>query len=321
VVEEGLRRGWGVTTFNRGLAPSAGFPAEHLVGDRLVPADLEQLGARDWDFVVDTWAGAPAAARDSSAVLANRAGRYLYVSSGSVYAEPLPLGVDESAPTVEPGDGDYAAMKRGSELAIEAAFGDRALFARAGTILGPHENVGRLPWWLLRMARGGEVLSPGPPELPLQYIDARDLAIWLLDAASAGTSGPFNVVSRTGHATMGSLLEACRSVTGGGAELAWVDPDFVQSAGIEAWSELPIWLPAGHESRGMHEANVERAHAAGLRCRPLEETVGDTWEWLESIGRRPPLRSDRDPPGLDPAKERAALARRGPGRISAAARS
>jgi nucleoside-diphosphate-sugar epimerase len=290
------------------------LPAERLVGDRLVPADLEPLRVREWDFVVDTWSGAPRAARDSAAVLVDRVERYLYVSSGSVYAEPLPLGVHESAPTVDAGDDDYAAMKRGSELAIEAAFGDRALFARAGTILGPYENVGRLPWWLLRMARGGEVLAPAPPDLPLQYIDARDLAIWLLDAASQGLSGPFNTVSRAGHATMGTLLEACRAVTGGGASLTWVDPDFIQEAGIEPWDDLPIWLPADHESRGMHEANVEKAHAAGLSCRPLDETVRDTWEWLESAAVEPAAR-------LDPEKERAVLARWGRGPTSAAGRS
>lgn len=294
-----MRRGWSVTTFNRGRSTQPGV--ERLLGDRLQRGDLDQLRERTWDFVVDTWSGAPRAARDSAAVLAERAERYIYVSSGSVYAEPLPLGVDESSPTVDPGDGDYAAMKRGSEVAVEAAFGDRALFARAGTILGPHENVGRLPWWLLRMARGGEVLAPSPPELPLQYIDARDLAIWLLDAAGAGLDGPFNTVSRTGHTTMGGLLEACRSVTGGRAQLAWVDPDFIQEAGIEPWDELPIWLPAGHESRGMHEANVERAHAAGLACRPLEDTVRDTWDWLES-------EPGEQPPRLDAEKERATLA-------------
>ena len=285
-----------------------------MLGDRLQPADLEQLRDRRWDFVVDTWAGAPKAAEDSAAALTGRVERYLYVSSGSVYAKPLPLGVEESSPVVDPGEGDYAARKRGSEVALEAAFADRALFARAGTILGPHENVGRLPWWLLRMARGGEVLAPAPPDLTLQYIDARDLAVWLLDAAAAGLGGPFNTVSRTGHATMGSLLEACRSATGGEAELIWLDPAFIQESGIEPWDELPIWLPANHESRGMHEANVERAHAAGLRCRSLEETVRDTWDWLQSERFEPP-------PRLDAEKERAVLAawaRRGPARTSTA---
>jgi nucleoside-diphosphate-sugar epimerase len=298
-----------VTTFNRGRSKQPGV--ERLLGDRLQPADLEQFRGRQWDFVVDTWAGAPSAVRDSAAALADQVERYLYVSSGSVYAEPLPLGVDESSPTVDPGDGDYAAMKRGSEVAVEAAFGDRALFARAGTILGPHEKVGRLPWWLRRMARGGEVLAPAPPGLGLQYIDARDLAIWLLDAAGAGLGGPFNTVSRPGHTTMGTLLEACRSVTGAEAELIWLDPGFIQEAGIEPWDDLPIWLPADHESRGLHEANVERAHAAGLRCRPLEETVRDTWAWLESASFEPP-------PRLDAEKERTVLARRDPARTSTA---
>jgi 2'-hydroxyisoflavone reductase len=312
VVEDGLRRGWAVTTFNRGQAPWADPSVERVLGDRLRPGDLDQLRPREWDFVADTWSGAPRAARDSAAVLADRAERYLYVSSESVYAPPPPIDGDESARTVDAspddGDGDYAKMKCGAELGVTAAFGDRALLARAGTILGPHEDIGRLTWWLLRMDRGGEVLAPGPPDLPLQYIDARDLARWLLDAACDGLAGPFNVVSRSGHATMGALLEACHSVTESSAVLTWADPGFVQDAGIEPWSELPVWLPPDHEYRGMHVSNVERAHHAGLRCRPLDETVRDTWEWLVSIGRNAPLRPDRDRPGLDPDKERAALA-------------
>ncbi len=311
VVEDGLRRGWTVTTFNRHAA-GVDKRVECLRGDRLRSRDLEAFNARTWDFVVDTWSGAPRAARDSAAALADRAGRYLYVSSCSVYAPPPLPGGDESAKTVDAASdaevGDYASLKRGSELAIEAAFGDRALFARAGLILGPHEDVGRLPWWLLRMDRGGEVLAPGPAERALQYVDARDLARWLLDAAAGGLSGAFNVASRSGHATMGTLLDACREVTGGQSSLTWVEPGAIRRAGVEPWSQLPIWLPPDHEYRGMHEANVERAHAAGLRCRPVTDTVKDTWDWLLSVDKQPPLRPDLDPPGLDPAAERAALA-------------
>jgi 2'-hydroxyisoflavone reductase len=168
--------------------------------------------------------------------------------------------------------------------------------------------VGRLPWWLLRLHRGGEVLAPGPPNLPLQYIDARDLATWLLDAAVARRAGPFNVVSRPGHATMGTLLEACRSVAGGTSWLTWAEPEFIQAQGIEPWQDLPIWIPADHHYRGMHAANVDKAHAAGLRCRPLEQTVSDTWEWPQSVDLQPPQRRDLDPPGLDSDKERTALA-------------
>jgi 2'-hydroxyisoflavone reductase len=312
LVEEARAHGWTVTTFNRGRSGAADeSAAERLVGDRLIARDLAPLADREWDLVVDTWAGPPRAVRDSAALLADRAERYAYVSSESVYEHAPPLGSDETAPVVEASpdadDGEYPALKRGGELAAEAAFGDRALFARAATILGPHENIGRLPWWLLRMDRGGEVLAPGPPERPIQYVDARDLARWLLDAPASGASGPFNVACRQGHATMGALLEACRTATGAEADLRWVRPDHVLAAGIEPWSELPIWLPPDDESGWMHDMSVERAHAAGLVCRPLGETVEDTWTWLLSVDKQPALR-DIAAPGLDPDKERAALA-------------
>jgi nucleoside-diphosphate-sugar epimerase len=270
------------------------------------------LGRRDWDVVADTWSGAPSAARDSAAVLAGRAGHYAYISSGSVYAPPPPMGVAEDAPTVpaSPDDGDvsdYAQRKRGSELAIAGAFGDRALLVRPGLVLGPHEDVGRLPWWLLRLARGGEVLAPGPADQPLQLIDARDLAAFTLDAATAGRGGAYNAVSRRGHATMGSVLEAAREVTGGAATLTWVPPDVIARQGIEPWSELPIWLPPDHEYRAMHAADVEKAHAAGLVTRPAEETVRDTWAWLSALDGSPPQRADIPPHGLSPEREQAAL--------------
>ena len=309
-MEAGLHRGWAVTTFNRSGA-GADEQVERLRGDRLRVRDLTLFNGREWDIVVDTWTGAPRAARDSAAALADRAGRYVYVSSCSVYAPPPLIGGDESAATVDGSPdaqaGEYPSLKRGSELAIEAAFGGRAVMARAGLILGPYEDVGRLPWWLLRMDRGGEILAPGPPDLALQYVDARDLAGWILDAATSGASGVYNVASRSGHATMGTLLEACRDVTGRASSLTWVDPGHIERAGIEPWSQLPIWLPPADPYRGMHAANVERAYATGLRCRPVEETVKDTWDWILSTGKEPPLRQDLERPGLDPAIERVAL--------------
>jgi nucleoside-diphosphate-sugar epimerase len=285
---------------------------ERLIGDRLEPRDLRQLAGQRWDVAVDTWAGAPRAARDSAAILADRVDHFVYVSSVSVYAPPPPRGVIETAATVPASPdaddgGDYAERKRGAELAVQAAFGTRALLARAGLILGPYEDVGRLPWWLLRMDRGGEVLAPGPADMSIAYIDARDLATWMLDAAARALGGAYNVVSRSGHATMGTLLEACRQAAGPSAELTWVDPAIIERAGIAPWTELPIWLPPEHEYRGNHEADVERAHGAGLRCRPVEETARDTWDWLLTVGKQPPLRPDLDPPGLDPVKERAVL--------------
>jgi 2'-hydroxyisoflavone reductase len=313
LVEAGLARGWEVTTFNRGRGGWAHPDARRITGDRTDPATLAPLRDAEWDVVADTWSGAATAARDGAAALAGRAGHYAYISSCSVYAPPPRPGLDETAPTVDaaPSDGwtdDYARRKRGSELAIAEAFGDRALLVRCGLILGPHEDVGRLPWWLGRLARGGEVLAPGPPDQPLQLIDARDLAAWTLDAAVAGLAGPYNAVSRRGHATMRTLLEAGVAATGGGATLTWVPPDVIAAHGIEPWVELPIWLPPDHEFRALHDADVEKIHAAGLVTRPVQETVADTWAWLQALGGdAPPQRPDLPPHGLDPEREQQAL--------------
>ncbi|MBF8189700.1 reductase, partial [Nonomuraea sp. K274] len=197
-VEEALGLGWDVTVYNRGThEPPPGVTA--LRGDRSAPGGLAALERGEWDVVVDTWSWAAKAVTDAAALLAGRAGHYVYVSSRSVYADPLPFGADESAPVVaasadDEDDGDYARNKAGAELGAVAAFGDRALLARAGLILGPYENIGRLPWWLSRIARGGPVLAPAPRDLGLQYVDARDLAGWCLRAAGAGVGGAFNVV-------------------------------------------------------------------------------------------------------------------------------
>jgi nucleoside-diphosphate-sugar epimerase len=310
--EEAVRRGWAVTVFNRGNhAPPPGVTA--LRGDRTIPGGLEALQQGEWDFVVDTWSDAPAAVRDAARVLAERSGRYAYVSSRSVHPVPAAAGLAEDGPLVDGSpdaeEAEYPQAKRGGELAAEAAFGDRALLVRAGLILGPRENVGRLPWWLTRIARGGPVLAPGPQDLPLQYVDARDLATWTLDAVEKGLGGPYNLVSPSGHATMGELLEACVRVTGADARLRWLDAKTVLDAGIEPWRQLPIWLPPGELHDTLHQGDVSKAMAAGLRCRPVEETVADTWDWLQRLGGVAPARpADRPALGLDPEIEAKVLA-------------
>ncbi len=321
VTESALARGWEVTVFHRGRhAPPPGVA--ELLGDRTEEGGLAALaavappgdGTHTWDVVVDTWSGAPSAVRDAARLLSGRAARCVYVSSRSVYDYPAPAGLDEDGPLVEgasPDAGDdvpYALAKRGGELAVLDAFGDRAVLARAGLVIGPWENVGRLPWWLTRIARGGPVLAPGRPDAALQYIDARDLAAWMLDAAEAGLHGPYNLVSRPGHTTMGELLNACVRATGSDAELRWTDTGRILAAGVEPWTDLPVWLPPGELYDTLHQGDVGRAHAAGLRCRPVEETVADTWAWLCDIGGTAPQRADRPPTGLDPATEAKLLA-------------
>ncbi|MCL6732612.1 NAD-dependent epimerase/dehydratase family protein [Streptomyces neyagawaensis] len=319
VVESALARGWEVTVFHRGRhEPPAGVRS--LLGDRTAPDGLAALvdasaavaasGEGGWDVVVDTWSAAPRAVRDTARLLAGTAGRYVYVSSCSVYAWPPAAGSDESAPVVQgaaadAGQTDYARDKRGGELAAVEAFGaDRSLLVRAGLILGPYENIGRLPWWLGRVARGGPVLAPGPRDLPLQYIDVRDLAGWVLDAVERGASGAYDVAGPPGTTTMGELLDACVRVTGGPADLRWTPAEAVLGAGIEPWTQLPVWVPEGSDLHGaLHQRDVSRAVREGLRCRGVEETVRDTWEWLLSLDGVAPQRPDRPVVGLDPEVE------------------
>ncbi|MFE6041570.1 NAD-dependent epimerase/dehydratase family protein [Streptomyces sp. NPDC056452] len=314
VTDAALTRGWQVTVFHRGrhAAPPG---VRVLTGDRTTGEDgLASLAEGAWDLTVDTWSGAPCAVRDAARLLAGRTGHYTYVSSRSVYAYPTPAGLPEDGPLVAGASPDagadvpYALAKRGGELAALDAFGDRALLARAGLILGPGENVGRLPWWLERTARGGPVIAPGPRDAALQYIDARDLANWILDAAASGLGGAYNTVSRPGHTTMGELLDTCVRVTGSQAELRWTDPDVLLAAGVEPWSDLPVWLPAGELYDSLHQGDVAKAHAAGLRCRPVGDTVADTWEWMRERGGKAPQRPDRPPVGLDARTEAKLLA-------------
>ncbi|MCB5180715.1 NAD-dependent epimerase/dehydratase family protein [Streptomyces antimicrobicus] len=307
ITEDALDRGWEVTVFHRGRhAPPPGAGSLH--GDRTEPGGLAALSHGTWDVVVDTWSGAPTAVRDSARLLHGRVRHYVYVSSRSVHAYPAPAGLTEDGPLVDgspdAGPVGYAEDKRGGELAALEAFGaDHALLVRAGLVLGPYENIGRLPWWLTRMAQGGRVLAPGPQDLPLQYVDVRDLARWTLDAAGAGRAGAWNIASPSGHATIGSLLTACAAATGDRAELVWTDPARILAAGVEPWIELPIWLPAGELHDFMHGGDVSKALAGGLVCRPVEDTVNDTWAWLRSLDGAPPHRPDRPRPGLSPARE------------------
>ncbi|HEX9065655.1 MAG TPA: NAD-dependent epimerase/dehydratase family protein [Streptosporangiaceae bacterium] len=313
VAEAAVRRGDDVTTLNRGRTGADVPGARVRRADRTDHEELRAaLGDDTWDAVIDTWSAAPRVVADSAGLLSGRAGHYGYVSSRSVYQWPIAVGADENAPVVE-GDpdsdesADYAAAKRGGELAVLQRFAGPSVLARAGLILGPYELVGRMPWWLRRIERGGDVLAPGPKDMPLQYIDCRDLAEWMLHAASEGISGAFNAVSQPGHATMESLLTAAVEVTGSDARLVWADPEVIEKAGIQPWIELPVWIPPVGEGAGLHTGDVSAIYAAGLTCRPVRDTVADTWHWLITEGD-PPVREGGLKHGLDPAKEAEVLA-------------
>ncbi|MBW9215096.1 NAD-dependent epimerase/dehydratase family protein [Mumia sp. zg.B53] len=319
-VEAALARGHDVTTVTRGTSGSPARGADARYADRRdARAFADALAGETWDAVLDTWSDEPSVVRDSARLLADRVSHYGYVSSRSVYAWPLVPGADESAPVVD-GDpdattaDDYGAAKRGAELAVLDAFGDRALLARAGLVIGPYEVVGRLPWWLRRVAAGGDVLAPGPGERPLQYVDGRDLAGWMLDRAeTAGRGGEgggtYNVVSLPGHTTTRELLESCLAVTVADATLVWVPAEVLLEEGVTGWVDLPIWVPPTGELAGLHDGDTSAAHAAGLRCRPVQETVADTWTWLRAEGPTASPHPERQPAGVDAETEARILAR------------
>jgi nucleoside-diphosphate-sugar epimerase len=308
VVSDALARGWEVDALNRGTTGPLPEGARALTADRADPEQLAAaLGDGSWDLVVDTWAQAPRVAGLAAQALAGRVGRYGYVASISTYAPGRPAGGDETWPVVDADPSadvtSYPADKRGGELAVLASFPD-ALLGRAGLVLGPHENVGRLPWWLTRAARGGRVVAPGRPERFLQYIDARDLAHWLLDGLTSGLSGAYDVVRPARSLTMGEMLDAVVATSGGRAELVWVPEEQLLAAGAQPWTQLPMWIPESDpEDAGMMESDASRVEQAGLRCRPVTETVADTWSWLE----REPMTDFRGH-GLPPELEQRLLA-------------
>lgn len=317
IVEEARERGHKATTFNRGQTGMDAAGVEAVRGDRESSADLHGLIAgRSWDAVVDSSGYVPRLVGDAARALVGRTGRYVFLSTISVYPDWPAKGVSEASQVYEcsPDVGgsaadeatwsatQYGTYKAGCERAVVKVFGDRALVLRPGVILGPHENVGRLTWWLGRMARGGRVLGPGNLGRPIQPIDVRDVATFTLDLAESGQAGAFNVAAPRGHATFGSMLADCAQATGSDGELVWVDDEFLVEHGVRQWTEIPLWRV--HE--GTWDVDTTLAGARGLACRPLAETVRDTWAWMGEGGGPAPYGRQAQH-GLSPERERELL--------------
>jgi 2'-hydroxyisoflavone reductase len=314
VAELGVTRGHNVTTFNRGRTGPPVAGARTITGDRTNPDDLAVLAGTSYDLVFDT-GYLPEVVRTSAELLAPRAGHYAFTSSINAYSawpqadyrnqgsyDGDPDAVGEQVPDGLPEGGEYGWRKVGAERAVLRAFGeDRCSLLRAGLIVGPNDRIGRLPWWLHRVARGGRTLAPGAPEDELRLIDARDIAEFALLLAS----GTFEVTGPAHQINRGQLLAEAREITGSDAEFVWVGEDYLVQAGVEGWTELPLWAPAA-ESPGLWDSDTSAAEAAGLACRPVRDTLLDTWDWMCAIegGWQPAERT----PGLTPEREQELLA-------------
>ncbi|WP_405012714.1 NAD-dependent epimerase/dehydratase family protein [Kitasatospora sp. NBC_01539] len=315
-VTDAVARGHRVTTFNRGVSGPDHEGVEAVHGDRNAPDDLARLVAdRSWDAVVDTSGQQPYAVARTARLLRDRAGHYSFVSSVHAFAEWPAKAVDESAPTLDcpadtpPDQPPANALKAGCERAVTEHFGDRVSLLNCGLLIGPYENVGRLPWWLERIARGGRVVLPGDPGRAVQLIDARDFAAFGLGLLESGRTGRYVTTGPTGGTTVGGLLQACVDATGAEAELVPVDDDTLLAAGVQPWTELPLWTPDNPDWAGIWQADTSRARAAGLRTRPVEETVHDTWAWLRRRGpRTTPYTQGSTPLGIAAEKEEKVLA-------------
>jgi 2'-hydroxyisoflavone reductase len=287
-----LARGHELTLFNRGRHAPALFPdIENLRGDR--DGDLRALEGRTWDAVVDTSGYFPRIVRASAELLSGRVDHYTFISSASVYADVSAPGVDESgrvheispdAPEELTSAEAYGGFKALSERAAEEAITGRVLTVRAGLIVGPHDPTNRFTYWVTRIAEGGDVLAPEPRGQPVQFVDARDLAEWILDMAEERRSGIFNTTGPASPLTMEGLLENVVTATGSDARLVWVEERFLVDEGVEPFQELPLWLApeANPEFAGFLALDTSRALAGGLRFRPLADTIRDTLMWAQS---------------------------------------
>jgi 2'-hydroxyisoflavone reductase len=291
VVEAALERGHEVTTFNRGQTNPALFPeVEKLHGDR--DSGLDALHGRAWDAVIDTSGYVPRVVRESAELLVDAVQLYVFVSSISVYEDYREPRV-EGDPLEQLGEhpvdrlledyANYGALKALCEQEVHDVFGGRALIVRPGLIVGPHDPTDRFTYWPHRIGRGGPVLAPVPPEQPLQMVDVRDLAGWIVQMAEEQQSGVFNATSAPRAITFGSMLDAC-----GAADVVWVNEDFLLEQGVEGWSDVPCWIPSTMPDHACFQlVDVSRAVAAGLTFRPLAETARDVPEWTGEAGLAP----------------------------------
>jgi 2'-hydroxyisoflavone reductase len=288
LAQTALERGHEITLFNRGQHNPDLFPeVEKFRGDR--DGDLDILLGHTWDAVIDTCGYVPRIVSASARLLSSLVDHYTFVSTISVYGDVSRPGVDEEHPVAELEDSSveeinektYGPLKALCEQEIGAEYPERSLLIRPGLIVGPYDPTDRFTYWPVRAARGGEILAPNPPNAPVQFIDARDLAGWMVDLIENRVTGVYNATGPNYQLEMSQFLETSISVADGGAQLTWVTKEFLADSKVEEWSDLPLWL-SDEENAGLMAINVQKAISAGLTFRSLEETITDTVSWANS---------------------------------------
>ncbi len=299
IADEAIKRGHTVTLFNRGKHNPDLFPeAEKLHGDRR--EDVSALAGRTWDAAIDTCGYLPRDIRATGSVLNDAVVHYTFVSSISVYnrfdqtglAEDASVGILEDEEIGEITGETYGPLKLACERTAQGIYGDRTLAVRPGLIVGPHDPTDRFSYWPRRTVRGGDMLVPGNPMQPVQFIDVRDLASWMVSMAERQQSGVFNATGPEQALSMQQFIEECRHTLNPEATPVWIDEAFLLEREVQPFTELPLWVPSN--MAGMHTVDCSKAIVHGLTFRSTGKTIRDTYEWEKTKNGMPrPVHSMR----------------------------
>ncbi len=320
-VRYALSRGHKVTVFNRGKTHPGELPkeAEQLIGDR--NGQLDALKGRTWDVAIDIPTSIPVWVRDAAQVLKGNVDRYVFISTISVYSDNSKPGMDETGPLAKYEGADamketqatlkasdyrlYGPLKALSEAEAEKWFPGKALIIRPGLIVGPGDESDRFTYWPVRLARGGEILAPGDPTDPVQFIEARDLAEWTIRMVEQGTTGVFNATGPKSTLTMAQMLAGIQQVTKADARLTWADAEFLAAQKVSAWSDMPVWVPPKGDSAGFSKISIAKALSKGLTFRSVPDTTQATLDWFK---KQPAERQAKLRAGFKPEREVEVLA-------------
>jgi 2'-hydroxyisoflavone reductase len=321
-VEYALARGHGVTLLNRNKRRPDFFKGrvDQLVGD--LNGDVSALAGKKFDVVIDNPTTFPAWVRNAAQYLKGNTGQYIFISTISVYPDDSQPNKDESDKTTPmPADLDpytlvpqnqgkyYGALKSFAEQEVQRQYPGISTIVRPGLIVGPLDPSDRFTYWPARIDRGGNVLAPGNPSDPVQFIDARDLAEFMIRLAESRTFGTFNATGPSKPLTVAEMLYGIKAVTTAGAQFTWVPESFLTAQHVQAWSHMPVWVGDGPEERGFARRNIDRALAAGLTFRPLAVTARDTLDWVKTLPEADKQRiADATRAGLPAQREAEVLA-------------